>query len=86
MGEAKDLSGMQLRERLQIRTQRCWCQAARRRRTGCCNVLPKPKEARKAAHLHGVLVLPGLLAHEELPQDDTKAVHIALLVVALRSA
>ena len=33
--------------------------------------------------LHGVLVLPGLLAHEELPQDDAKAVDVALLIVAL---
>ena len=43
------------------------------------------EEARNAADLHGVLVLPGLLAHEELPQDDTKAVYVALFIVALRS-
>lgn len=37
------------------------------------------------SHLHGGLVLPGLLRGEELPQDDAKAVDVALLVVALRS-
>ena len=38
----------------------------------------------RASHLHGVFVLPGLLAHEQLPQDDAKAVDVALLIVALQ--
>jgi len=38
----------------------------------------------RGRHLHGILVLPRLLIHEELPQDDAKAVDIALLIVALQ--
>ena len=33
--------------------------------------------------LHSVLVLPGLLVCNELPEDDAEAVHIRLLIVLL---
>ena len=42
-------------------------------------------DPRLPSHLHGLQALfhPGLLARQDLPEDDSKTINIGLLVIAL---